>query len=77
MLRKYVEKILKFICEYEYPSESQSGGELEVAAEKLGVDKELMKEMLQYVPMELLPRTQRKAEKILKDIRDEEKRKMR
>ena len=69
MLKKYVLDIINFVAEYEYPSENQAGGVSMIAAEKLGIDEELMQEMWQYIPMELLPRTQRKAEKILQDIR--------
>lgn len=70
MLKKYAVDIIKFVSEYEFPSERSGGGVCNVAAEKLGIDKELMHEIWQYIPMELLPRTQRKAEKILLDLSD-------
>ena len=61
--RKYCNEIIEFICEYDYPSKTSGGGKYiyDAIKEKLGIDDELLEEMIQYFPMELNKRIQEKA----------------
>lgn len=71
MLGEYAPKIMEFISHYEFPSKSCYGAGYYIPelVEELGIDKEELMEMLPYLPIrELLPRTQRKANDIIKEI---------
>ena len=71
MLREYAPKIIEFISHYEFPAKSCAGGGYYIPdmVEELGIDKDELIEMLPYLPIRaLLPRTQRKAEAIIKEV---------
>ena len=69
--REHYKEILEVVCNYVYPSKSMGGGGHISAAiqEKLHLDKSLVKEMWQYIPLVLSTRTQEKAQKIVEECR--------
>lgn len=71
MLREYAPKIIEFISKYEFPSECCAGGGYYIPeiAKEFGLDRDEVIEILSYLPAgELLPRSQREAEEILKKL---------
>ena len=70
---KNYKEIMKLAAEYEFPDECSGGGWYlcNEIVEKLGIDGEIAKRMLEYIPQILLPRHQRKSKEIYELCRKE------
>ena len=70
---KNYKEIMKLAAEYEFPDECSGGGWYlcNEIVEKLGIDREIAKRMLEYIPQILLPRHQRKSKEIYELCRKE------
>ena len=64
---KHYKEIMRLVAEYEFPDENSGGGGFiyDEIVEKLGIDREIARRMLEYIPQILLPRHQRKSKEIL------------
>lgn len=57
---------MRLVAEYEFPDENSGGGwYICKEIEKLGIDREITRRMLEHIPQILLPRHQRKSKEIL------------
>lgn len=64
---KHYKEVMRLVVEYEFPDENSGGGWYicNEIVEKLGIDREIARRMLEYIPQILLPRYQRKSKEIL------------
>ncbi len=70
--RENYRDILEIVCDYEYKNRCTAGGGYiaEAIREKLGIDKALLGEMWNYIPLELSKETQEKARAIVQDCKE-------
>lgn len=67
---KYYQEIINLVATYEFPDKNVSGGGyiINEMLEKLGIDEETAKRIMEYLPQILLPRYQRKAKEFLESV---------
>ena len=69
--REHYKEILKIVCNYKFKNHCAGGKYLfDEIVEKTNIDKDLLKEMWQYIPLILTPQTQEKAQAILSECKE-------
>ena len=72
VFREHYEDILRIVCNYEYREKCSSGGAYiaDAIRGEIGIDKDMLSEMWDYIPFVLSGGTQEKAEAIVRECKE-------